>query len=82
MTHTLRLRSYLVMGVSAIAVAAVAMPAFAQDAAPKAASNGIEELVVTAQKREEAIQDVPIAVSAFSQDSLEKAKIDGGPNLQ
>ena len=82
MTHTLRLRSYLAMGVSAIAVAAVAMPAFAQDAAPKAASNGIEELVVTAQKREEAIQDVPIAVSAFSQDSLEKAKIDGGPNLQ
>jgi outer membrane receptor protein involved in Fe transport len=70
------------MGVSAIAVAAVAMPAFAQDAAPKAASTGIEELVVTAQKREEAIQDVPIAVSAFSQDSLEKAKIDGGPNLQ
>jgi len=82
MTHTLRLRSYLAMGVSAIAVAAVAMPAFAQDAAPKAASTGIEELVVTAQKREEAIQDVPIAVSAFSQDSLEKAKIDGGPNLQ
>ena len=41
MTHTLRLRSYLAMGVSAIAVAAVAMPAFAQNAAPKAASTGM-----------------------------------------
>ncbi|MEY4255322.1 MAG: hypothetical protein RLZZ141_549, partial [Pseudomonadota bacterium] len=82
MTHTLRLRSYLAMGVSAIAVAAVAMPAFAQEAAPAKGGSILEELVVTAQKREEAIQDVPIAVSAFSQDSLEKAKIDGGPNLQ
>jgi outer membrane receptor protein involved in Fe transport len=46
-----------------------------------AASNTIEELVVTAQKKEEALQDVPIAVSAFNQDALEKSKIDGGPNL-
>jgi outer membrane receptor protein involved in Fe transport len=69
------------MGVSAIAVLAIATPSLAQTAPVKSGSV-IEELVVTAQKREEAIQDVPIAVSAFSQDSLEKAKIDGGPNLQ
>ncbi len=82
MSKTLRLRSYLAMGVSAVAIAAVATPTFAQEAAPAKSGSVIEELVVTAQKREEAIQDVPIAVSAFSQDSLEKAKIDGGPNLQ
>jgi outer membrane receptor protein involved in Fe transport len=83
MSKTLRLRSYLALGVSAVAIAAVATPSFAQEAAAPAKSGSvIEELVVTAQKREEAIQDVPIAVSAFSQDSLEKAKIDGGPNLQ
>ena len=41
----------------------------------------IEELVVTAQKKAESIQDVPIAVSAFSQDALQKSRIDGGPNL-
>ena len=83
MSNSLRMRSYLAMGVSAIAIAAVAAPAFAQTApAAPAKGNVIEELVVTAQKREEAIQDVPIAVSAFSQDTLEKAKIDGGPNLQ
>jgi outer membrane receptor protein involved in Fe transport len=54
------------------------MPATAQTAA---GSNVIEELVVTAQKKEEALQDVPIAVSAFDQNALEKSKIDGGPNL-
>jgi outer membrane receptor protein involved in Fe transport len=82
------MRSLLAMGASVAALAAVAAPAFAQTAPPAApkpepaAANVIEELVVTAQKREEALQDVPIAVSAFSQDSLEAQKIDGGPNLQ
>eukprot|EP01030_Chromulinospumella_sphaerica_P014633 gene14633-14430_t len=59
---------------------AVAAPAFAQDE-PAATGTTVGELIITAQKREEAIQDVPIAVSAFNQESLEKAKIDGGPNL-
>ena len=74
MTGSLRLRSLLAASVSLAAVSAIAAPAFAQDTT-------VGEIVVTAQKREEAIQDVPIAVSAFSQESLEKAKIDGGPNL-
>ena len=71
------------MGASMTVLAAVATaaPAFAQTA-PQAGGNVLEELVVTAQKKEEALQDVPIAVSAFSQDSLEAQKIDGGPNLQ
>ncbi len=33
-------------------------------------SSGIEEIIVTARKREESLQDVPIAVSAFTGDSL------------
>jgi outer membrane receptor protein involved in Fe transport len=41
----------------------------------------VEGLIVTAQKREENIQDVPIAMSAFSQDALEKSQIAGGPDL-
>ena len=32
-------------------------------------SNMIEELVVTAQKREESLQDVPVAVSAFTDET-------------
>ena len=73
MLNTLHLRSALIVGASAVALSSVASPAWSQ--------NVIQELVVTAQKREEALQDVPIAVSAFNQDTLEKAKIDGGPNL-
>ena len=71
------------MGASALAISALAAPAFAKQAKPPAQNTTvIEELVVTAQKKEEALQDVPIAVSAFSQDTLEAQKIDGGPNLQ
>jgi iron complex outermembrane recepter protein len=43
-------------------------PAFAQDAPAKNA--GLEEIVVTAQRREENLQDVPISVSAFTAEQL------------
>ena len=48
-----------------------------------AANDGadIEALIVTAQKKEEAIQDVPIAISAFTQKSLDAQKIEGGFDL-
>jgi len=82
MSQSLRMRSLLAMGASVSVLASLAAaPAFAQTA-PSGGGNVLEELVVTAQKKEEALQDVPIAVSAFSQDSLEAQKIDGGPNLQ
>ncbi|WP_293898715.1 TonB-dependent receptor [Phenylobacterium sp.] len=82
MSDTRTLRSWLAVGVCAAAITAVAMPAMAQTSSSASSnSNVIEELVVTAQKKEEALQDVPIAVSAFDQNALEKSKIDGGPNL-
>lgn len=42
----------------------------------------IEEVIVTAQKREQSIQDVPIAVSAFDQEFLNDAGIDDVLELQ
>ncbi len=71
-----QMKALLVAGASALALAGVASSAFAAEEGAT-----IEELVVTAQKKAESIQDVPIAVSAFSQDALQKSRIDGGPNL-
>jgi iron complex outermembrane receptor protein len=63
--NSLRLRSVLAMGASALALTSFAVPAFAQ---AQAASDDfqIEELVITAEKREQALQDVPVAVSAYT----------------
>ena len=38
-------------------------------------------VLVTTQKTEESIQDVPIAVSAFDEEALEKLQLSGGPDL-
>lgn len=56
----------------------IGQTAHAQEAAPAAQAEqssettyeGVGEIVVTAQKKSERLQDVPIAVSAFSQESL------------
>ena len=54
---------------SALAAVSFAGAALAQDAVETGRSNTIEELVVTAQKREEALQDVPVAVSAYTDET-------------
>jgi outer membrane receptor protein involved in Fe transport len=55
----------------------------AQQVKPKGGQQGggIQEVVVTAQRRSEAIQDVPVAVSAFSANTLKAQRLDGGNNL-
>ena len=73
MTSILRLRSALTMGVSVAALGALSAPALAQDAA--GGSNMIEELVVTAEKREQSLQTVPIAISAFTSEQRDKVGI-------
>ncbi|HEY2750901.1 TonB-dependent receptor [Phenylobacterium sp.] len=51
---------------SAAVVAGLSAPAWAADTG----ATQIEEIVVTAQKREQKLQDVPVAVSAFNQKQL------------
>lgn len=59
------------------AIAAVALPAFAQEAAPDGADAGeLDRIVVTAQKREQQISDVPISINAYSGDFLQAQGIE------
>ena len=53
----------------------------AMAAAPKQEGNTIEQLIVTAQKREESAQDVPIALTALSGDSLQRQGVIGFQDL-
>ncbi len=43
---------------------------------PNALAQGIEEVIVTARQREEAISDVPASITAFSSDVIDRAKIE------
>lgn len=52
---------------TAIGLALAANAASAQEAAE---NGGLEEIIVTAQKREQSLQDVPISVTALSEDTL------------
>ncbi len=76
-------------GFIAFAAVAVALPAFAQEAAPtpaapeaKPAQSGVEEIIITSTKRDQNIQDVPIAVSAFTGDDLVQRGIDEVEELE
>lgn len=64
--------SRLIVTPVAAAVAAAIAPghAMAQDAAGSSGRGVLEEIVVTARKRTESAQDIPIAIQALSQDSL------------
>ena len=42
---------------------------------------GVEEIIVTGQKKAERLQDVPIAISAFDMQQLDAKKIEGGFDL-
>src|SRR5690606_14020574 len=66
----------------ALAMGIMAAPAAAQDSAASQAPNqaragggGIDQIVVTAQRRAENVQDVPIAITAFSAEALQERAI-------
>ena len=62
-----------------VCASAIAFPAFAQSASDDTDST---EIVVTAQRTAQRLQDVPIAVSAFSSEALEKQQIKNTSDLQ
>ena len=68
--------SRCVFGASHVALALVfaAQPATAQETA-EGGDGGIAEIVVTAQKRAQNVQDVPIAISAFTSEALQERAV-------
>jgi iron complex outermembrane recepter protein len=67
----------LLLASSALALIATSAPAFAQEAEDEGGVGA--EIIVTAQKRAENVQDVPVAVSVISGDALEQQ---GGINIE
>lgn len=64
-------RAAIVLGCAGLAV-----PAFAQDAASTAVDADAETIIITAQKREQDILDVPSAVTVISSALIEAAQVD------
>ncbi|MEM6582113.1 MAG: TonB-dependent receptor [Pseudomonadota bacterium] len=58
---------------STVTLMPISLPSFAQ---------GLEEVIVTAQRREESLQDVPMSISAFTGDDLNVRLIDDLTDLQ
>lgn len=78
------MKRYELLAASVIAMAA-AMPAAAQTTATQGGSaqtDYSQDIVVTAQRQSQTLQEVPIAVSAFSAEALESQQIDNALDLQ
>jgi iron complex outermembrane receptor protein len=77
-----RIPLLLACSASIITLASI-QPVFAQQAAQASAANNnqLEELVVTATRREERLQTVPVAVTAFTAKALEEKSIQSASDL-
>ncbi|HMO75745.1 MAG TPA: TonB-dependent receptor [Sphingopyxis sp.] len=58
---------------AAVPALAAAAPALGQQAGEEAAQGGVGDIVVTAQKRAQNLQDVPISVTAFDDTAIREA---------
>ena len=77
--------SFVKSSLAVSAALALSLPVFAQEAAPAeeaASSGGVEEILITSTKREQNIQDVPIAVSGFSGEDLLNRGVDEVEELE
>ncbi|MEM1132733.1 MAG: TonB-dependent receptor [Pseudomonadota bacterium] len=74
---TKRMKQRLLVGGLSPLVAALAFPAYAQDseADDQASSEDENVIVVTAQKREQDVTEVPISIAVLGADALEKTSV-------
>jgi iron complex outermembrane recepter protein len=79
--NALMLNAWMFTGAALIALSVGAVPAFAQTAS-KVEEGAISDIVVTARRTEERLQDVPVAVAAFSEKALAERRITSETELQ
>ncbi|SCW35156.1 iron complex outermembrane recepter protein [Sphingobium faniae] len=72
----------LTFGACAIVIAIPVSPLQAQSTGGQVANRGLEDIIVTAQRKEERLQEVPIAVNVLSGDRLVEAGLSGTTALQ
>jgi iron complex outermembrane receptor protein len=84
MLRTLRSPSLLAAAVTAALAAAPGARADeqAQQSAPAASGTTLQEVVVTAQKRQEKLHDVPMGVTAVSNEQMDKLRLTDFQDLQ
>ncbi|WP_321490263.1 TonB-dependent receptor domain-containing protein [uncultured Hyphomonas sp.] len=68
-------KAFLSLGVGLTALAATQAPAYAQEAGDEASSRTLQTVTITATKREQTLQDVPVAVSVVDSSVIEQAEI-------
>jgi iron complex outermembrane receptor protein len=71
-----KLVAAILSGLAAQAVP-MAAPVFAAEA-----QRGLEEIIVTSRRTEEALQDVPLSITALSQDAIERSSMQNFADLQ
>ncbi|MDB6063631.1 MAG: TonB-dependent receptor [Verrucomicrobiaceae bacterium] len=67
--HLKNIPSALATGIGAATMISLAVPAYAQS------GGGLEEVFVTARKRDEGVQTVPLSISALSSEALEQRNV-------
>lgn len=75
------IQDYRCRGVIATLVLVSAQPALATDALPESTSDSLAEIVVTAEKRAERLQDVPLSITAATGDQLRELGITNTDDL-
>ena len=80
-THHFKGVKPLAAAVSAALIAATALPAMSQDTPDRSRSLMLEEVVVTAQKREQSVNDIPMSITAFSGNALTEMGIQDTADL-